>query len=137
MATLLSKKIQPDIANYIYYIALNEFLQQKIAIFTNNLEIIFEKHYDYIKNDKENYNIYYLLNNDVNQVLNTLKFNTENFINPYKKWNISYTSELTSQIQTWKLNLLKFNHKYKQKLKHSDLEYKLLNVLEIQINNVF
>ena len=69
MTTLLSKLLPNDIADYIYYIALNEYLQQKIDIYSINMFLIFEKHINYIKQDSNIYNIISLLYSDINRVI--------------------------------------------------------------------
>ena len=69
MATLLSKILPNDIAYYIYKIAIVEFMQQKITIYTYNLYLIAEKHLyiNKIKPSSVYYNDIVLLHSDINK----------------------------------------------------------------------
>ena len=137
MTTLLSKLLPNDIADYIYYIALNEYLQQKIDIYSINMFLIFEKHINYIKQDSNIYNIISLLYSDINRVMSSLIFIQVNFIDPYKKWNINFKKSYIDEVKEWRSAILKFNQKYIDDLSSSmSIQYKLLLKQKILIENI-
>lgn len=137
MATLLSKLLPNEIAEYIYYISLNEYLQQKIDIYSINMFLIFEKHINYIKLDSNIYNITSLLYSDINRVISSLIFIQVNFIDPYKKWNINFKKSYIDEVIEWKSAILKFNQKYIDELNSTiSIEYKLLIKQKLLIKNI-
>lgn len=137
MTTLLSKILPSDIAEYIYYIALNEYLQQKIDIYSINMFLIFEKHFSYIKQDSNIYNIISLLYSDINRVISSLIFIQVNFIDPYKKWNIKFEKKYIDEVNEWRSAILKFNKKYIDKLNSTmSIQYKLLLKQKLIIKNI-
>ena len=127
MATILTKILPNDIAQYIYYIALNDYLQNKIHIFSYNIFLIFEKHFKIIKNDKNNYNLHSLFNTDINRIISVLNFVKINFIDSYKKWNINFEKKYIDVIKHWTSKILAINKKYIDDLQYNmGIEYKLL-----------
>lgn len=137
MTTLLSKLLPNDIADYIYYIVLNEYLQQKIDIYSINMFLIFEKHINYIKQDSNIYNIISLLYSDINRVMSSLIFIQVNFIDPYKKWNINFKKSYIDEVKEWRCAILKFNQKYIDDLSSSiSIQYKLLLKQKTLIENI-
>lgn len=137
MSTLLSKILPSDIAEYIYYIALNGYLQQKIDIYSINMFLVFEKHFNYIKQDSCIYNITSLLYSDINRVISSLIFIQVNFIDPYKKWNINFKKSYIDEVIEWKSAILKFNQKYIDELNSTmSIQYKLLLKQKLLIKNI-
>ena len=137
MATILGKILPNDIAQYIYYVALNDYLQTKILIFSYNIFLIFEKHFKIIENDKKNYYLHTLFNADINRIVNVLNFVKINFIDPYKKWNINFEKKYIDQIKHWSSRILAINKKYIDDL-HTNvgIEYKLLLKQKILIESI-
>lgn len=137
MSTLLSKILPSDIAEYIYYIALNDYLQNKIVIFSYNIFLIFEKHFKIIENDKNNYNLHSLFNTDINRIVSILNFLKKNFIDPYQKWNIKFEKKYIDEVKHWRSDILKFNQKYIDELNSTmSTEYKLLLNQKLLIKNI-
>jgi hypothetical protein len=139
MATLLSKLLPNEIAEYIYYISLNEYLQQKIDIYSINMFLIFEKHINYIKLDSNIYNIISLLYSDINRIISVLNFTKVNFIDPYKKWNIKFEKKYIDEVNEWRSAILKFIQKYIDELNSTmsiQYFYKLLLKQKILIKNI-
>lgn len=131
MATLLAKLLPSDISQYIYYLALNDFLQNKINIYSYNMFLIFDKHLKIINNKNKEYNIPLLIITDLNKIISNLAFVKNNFINPYKKWNINFEKNYLKSIKHWSSEFLSFTKKYIEKIKSNisfeiSLEYKLL-----------
>jgi hypothetical protein len=137
MATLLGKILPSDIAQHIYFIALNDYIQNKIIIFSYNIFLIFEKHFKIIKNDKKNYNLYLLFNTDINRIISVLNFVKINFIDPYKKWNINFEKKYIDEVKCWSSKILGINTKYIDDLQSNiGLEYKLLINQKILIESI-
>ena len=101
MAVLLSRIFPEDISNFIYKIALNDYIDNKILTFTHNIPLLVDKTVRYIENDRGIYNLPVLLNGDLNYLISLLTFMNSRFINPYKKWDITYFSEFKILINTW------------------------------------
>ena len=137
MATLLGKILPSDIAQYIYYIALNDYIQNKILIFSYNIFLIFEKHFKIIENDKKNYNLHSLFNTDINRIISVLNFVKINFIDPYKKWNINFEKKYIDEVKRWSSKILVINTKYIDDLEcNMGIEYKLLIKQKILIESI-
>lgn len=136
MATLLAKILPSDISQYIYYLALNDFLQNKINIYSYNMFLIFDKHLKII-NDKKNHYLHTMFNADINRIVSVLNFVKINFIDPYKKWNINFEKKYIDQIKHWSSSILAINKKYIDDL-HTivGLEYKLLLKQKLLIESI-
>jgi hypothetical protein len=138
MATLLARKLPDDIAGYIYHIALNKYLQEKIDIYSINLHLIFEKHNKYfIKNDQMIYNLDMLLTNDINIVILILRYIKNNFIDPYKKWDICFTEDYINTVMVWTSKLLQLNKKYINSYSdYNTIDYKYLLMQKTLIESI-
>lgn len=137
MATLLAKILPSDISQYIYYLALNDYLQNKIIIFSYNIFLIFEKHFKIIENDKNNYNLHTLFNTDINRIISVLNFVKVNFIDPYEQWNINFEKKYIDEIKDWSSIILAINKKYIDDLHNNvGIEYKLLLKQKILIESI-
>lgn len=137
MATLLAKILPIDIAQYIYIIALNDYLQNKIIIFSYNIFLIFEKHFKIMKNDKNNYDLCLLFDTEINRIIYVLNFIKLNLIDPYKKWNINFEKKYVDEVKHWSSTILAFNKKYLKNLhSHIGIEYKLLLKQKILIESI-
>lgn len=138
MATLLGRKFPHDIAEYIYHFALNKYLQEKINIYSINLDLIFEKHNKYfINNDQTVYNLDTLLTNDINIVISILKYIKNHFIYPYKKWNIWFAEDYVKSIKIWTSKLLELNKKYIDSYSdYNTINYKYLLMQKMLIEGI-
>ena len=88
MAVLLSRIFPEDISNFIYKIALNDYIDNKILIFTHNMPLLVDKTVRYIENDRGIYNLPLLLTGDLNYLISILTFINIKFIIPYRIINI-------------------------------------------------
>lgn len=101
MAKLLSKILPTDIANHIYEIAIVDFMQQKISIYTYNLYLIIEKNLN-IKTYNNSFAYYLIiLLPDINKVINLLISINKKYITPYIKFGVDYDKDLKSIIIEW------------------------------------
>ena len=137
MATILTKILPSDVAQYIYYIALNDYLQNKVIIYSYNIFLIFEKHFKIIENDKKIYYLHTVFNTDINLIISVLKFIKINFIDPYKKWNISFEKNYNDEVKHWRSKIILFHQKYIDKIISNDsIEYKLLLKQKMLVESV-
>jgi hypothetical protein len=136
MALLLSRIFPEDISNFIYKIALNNYVKDKIFICTYNVPLLVDKTIQCIENDKGIYNLPLLLNRDLSYLILLLTFINAKFINPYKKWKITYVSEFKSLINNWMLKLSKFTTKYLNNTQYGGHEYKKILLVKMKINKI-
>ena len=110
MATLLSKIFPNDVANYIYKIAIVEFIEQNIMIYTYNIYLIIEKHSK--MNIFFGFDLLMLLTRDINMVINTLNMINNKYIIPYKKFEVDYSLDFKKNITIWINHLTKIYDDY-------------------------
>lgn len=136
MAVLLSRIFPEDISNFIYKIALNDYIDNKILTFAHNIPLLVDKTVRYIENDRGIYNLPVLLNGDLNYLISILTFMNIRFINPYKKWDITYFSEFKILINTWMLKLSKLTMNYLEGVEYNGFEYKKILLINDRINKI-
>jgi hypothetical protein len=136
MAILLSRIFPEDISNFIYKIALNDYIDNKILTFAHNIPLLVDKTVRYIENDRGIYNLPVLLNGDLNYLISILTFMNIRFINPYKKWDITYFSEFKILINTWMLKLSKLTMNYLEGVEYNGFEYKKILLINDRINKI-
>lgn len=136
MAVLLSRIFPEDISNFIYKIALNDYIDNKILTFTHNIPLLVDKTVRYIENDRGIYNLPVLLNGDLNYLMSILTFINSRFINPYKKWDITYFSEFKILINTWMLKLSILTMNYLEGVEYNGFEYKKILLINDKINKI-
>ena len=136
MAVLLSRIFPEDISNFIYKIALNDYIYNKILIFTHNMPLLVDKTVRYIENDRGIYNLPLLLTGDLNYLISILTFINIKFIIPYKKWNITYFPEFKTLINTWMLKLSKLTMNYLEGVEYNGFEYKKILLVNDKINKI-
>ena len=136
MAVLLSRIFPEDISNFIYKIALNDYIDNKILIFTHNMPLLVDKTVRYIERDRGIYNLPLLLNGDLNYLISILTFINSRFINPYKKWDITYFSEFKILINTWMLKLSILTMNYLEGVEYNGFEYKKILLVNDKINKI-
>lgn len=99
MATLLSKIVNEDIAKYIYKIALQEFLDEKLYILCFNVPWIIKKHEDTFCKDCH-YNLLLIIS-DIKLIFNLInKFNI-NYLKKYNDFNIKICIDFQTLILNW------------------------------------
>ena len=100
MALLLSRVTLPELAEKIYTIALQEYLDEIIEYKCFNIPLIFMKNArEFIDNNK----IYLLhtLLTDVRNVRNNLESFKSNILSKYKNYNIHFPLEFKELISKW------------------------------------
>ena len=96
MILLLSRIFSYDISFYIYKIALNNYVNEKILIYTYNLYLIIDKNLSKT-NIKMSYNTIYFLLPDIKQVTDTITLLNDKYIHKYKKYQVAYDNEFKNE----------------------------------------